>query len=282
MEKEIYSERTGQLLFKLFDAKRENKVSKFRIHHHTTAEIGHITGGEGIYKIENLIYKVKKGKTFFVRSDEQHCIPTVESDFLSSVNLHITPYYLWSVCTDYVNPAILKAIMSREEMNHEITGMEKHFHALNKLLYAEKSQETDSKIRRIVLMIIIELCDKIEENMCEKPVFTEKSKPLLNLENIQNAIMYIDSHFDEEVNVEKLLSVSNLSRSVFSAEFKSYTGMSAIEYLIIRRTERAVYLLKNTDMKISEIAGECGFSNLSNFNRLFKKITRITPKEYRK
>ncbi len=272
MERRIYSRTSQQLLFTLFDACRRKKTGNFRIHHHTTTEIGHITEGEGIYKIENLTYDVKKGKTFLVRSDEQHCIPTVTGEKLSSVNLHITPYYLWSICSDYVEPAVLNSIMSKTAICHEICGVEKYFKELEKMLY---SRGNDSKIRRIVLMLVMEICDNIKAD-------TKVEKPLVYLENIQKSVLYIEKHFSEEIKIENLTSVSNLSRSTFSAEFKKYTGMSAIDYVIIRRLEQAMFLLKNTELSISEVAGECGFTNLSNFNRQFKKMTKLTPGEYRK
>ena len=282
MRKEIYSETTGKLLFALFDKSVEKKLNGFRIHHHTDTELGYIPDGEGLYQIEQRKYDISKGKTFLIRSNEMHCIPTITSPTLQFVNLHITPYYLWSICSDYIETPLLRAIMQKTPLNHEYKGLDKYFNTLKELLYKEDSQATNSAIRLNVLLLITELCKQISEhhgtNLSLSPA---KPSALLNFKSIQKAISYIDTHFNEKIKIENLVSVTNLSRSLFSAEFKNYTGMSAIEYLTIRRIERAMYLLKNTSMSISSIAEESGFTNLSNFNRLFEKIAKITPKQYR-
>ncbi len=148
--------------------------------------------------------------------------------------------------------------------------------------YKETSQSVNSAIRRNVLLLIIQLCDCISnEKKAQLVTSNTKATTISNFKSIQKAISYIDSHFDEKITIDNLISITNLSRSLFSTEFKNYTGMSAIEYLTIRRIEKAMYLLKNTSMSVSSISEECGFTNLSNFNRLFKKITKITPKEYK-
>lgn len=282
MKKEIYSETTGQLLFTLFDRSVEKKLNRFRIHHHTDTELGYISNGEGLYRMEHQKYTANKGKMFFIRSNEMHCIPTITSSALDSVNLHITPYYLWSICSDYIEAPILQTIMQKTPINHEYTGFDKYFITLKELLYKENSQSVNSAIRRNVLLIIIQLCDCISNDREKLPANSNtKAIAVSKFKNIQKAISYIDSHFDEKIKIDNLVSVTNLSRSLFSAEFKNYTGMSAIEYLTIRRIEKAMYLLKNTSMSVSSISGECGFTNLSNFNRLFKKTTKITPKEYK-
>ena len=167
-------------------------------------------------------------------------------------------------------------------MNHEFTGFDKYFITLKELLYKENSQSVNSAIRRNVLLLIIQLCDRISNDQkTQLAISNAKATTISNFKSIQKAISYIDSHFDEKIKIDNLVSITNLSRSIFFTEFKNYTGMSAIEYLTIRRIEKAMYLLKNTSKSISFISEECGFTNLSNFNRLFKKITKITPKEYK-
>lgn len=282
MKKEIYGETTGQLLFTLFDRSVEKKLNKFRIHYHIDTELGYIVSGEGLYRTEHQSYNACGGKMFFIRSNEMHCIHTITTPALYSVNLHITPYYLWSICSDYIEAPVLQTIMQKIPVNHEYTGFDKYFIELKELLYMESSQAVNTAIRRNVLMIIMNLCDIISEEQKTYTAINNKSAALVNLKSIQNAIAYIDSRFYEKIKIEDLVGITHLSRSLFSAEFKSYTGMSAIEYVTIRRIEKAMYLLKNTSMSVSTISQECGFTNLSNFNRLFKKITKITPKEYQK
>ena len=64
--------------------------------------------------------------------------------------------------------------------------------------------------------------------------------------------------------------------------FKNATGIGAIEYICQLRIKKACEMLRDYEDNISDIAAQCGFSNLSNFNRHFKKQLGITPSEYRK
>ena len=63
--------------------------------------------------------------------------------------------------------------------------------------------------------------------------------------------------------------------------FKKAVGLGAIEHLAQLRVNAACEALTDTDKAISDIALDCGYNNLSNFNRQFKKITGSTPNEYR-
>ena len=58
--------------------------------------------------------------------------------------------------------------------------------------------------------------------------------------------------------------------------------MTAWDYVNIKRIEKSLGLLKNTDDTVLSVAAECGYNNTANFNRIFKKITGLTPAEYRK
>ena len=73
-----------------------------------------------------------------------------------------------------------------------------------------------------------------------------------------------------------------MSISGFRRKFKSAVGVSAKEYLSLCRIFRACSLLKKTDKNIIDIAQECGFDDISGFNRCFLKYMNTTPRTYRK
>ena len=73
----------------------------------------------------------------------------------------------------------------------------------------------------------------------------------------------------------------HFSKCYFAHEFKKLTGMTFINYLSVFRLKKAVALLKNSDMKMTEIAEFSGFSNIRSFNRTFKKHFGKSPVEYR-
>lgn len=101
-------------------------------------------------------------------------------------------------------------------------------------------------------------------------------------ETVRPALEYIMEHYSEPITVEQLASVSHLSTSYFMSCFKKAVGLSSIEYLSHLRVNTACDLLLSSKKMISEIAFSCGYGNLSNFNRQFKKTMGCSPNEYRK
>lgn len=101
-------------------------------------------------------------------------------------------------------------------------------------------------------------------------------------ELIRPALEYMNNNFRENITVEQLAQTVHLSKSYFMSRFRQYAGTGAIEYLSQLRIKKVCELLTASDITAAEAAFECGFRNLSNFNRQFKKAVGYTPKEYRK
>lgn len=100
--------------------------------------------------------------------------------------------------------------------------------------------------------------------------------------NIEKAIQYIESHFQEEIKTERLALESGYSLYHFIRVFKEYTGMTPVEYVNLCRVTRAKTLLMETSCPIELIVKQCGFNNNSYFFRIFKKFTGVTPSLFRK
>ena len=92
---------------------------------------------------------------------------------------------------------------------------------------------------------------------------------------------YINDHYAEELRLGDLASLVGMSPSAFSRFFKLRTGKSLSDYVLDIRLGYAARLLVDSTRNISEICYECGFNNLSNFNRIFKAKRSITPREFR-
>lgn len=100
-------------------------------------------------------------------------------------------------------------------------------------------------------------------------------------ETLRPVLQYIKESFREELSVEMLAKQAHLSPSYFMGLFKRTAGMSAIEYINHMRIKAACDILLSSEKTIAETAYECGFRNLSNFNKQFRRIAGCTPAEYR-
>lgn len=91
---------------------------------------------------------------------------------------------------------------------------------------------------------------------------------------------YINDHLDQELGLEELAAIAQLSAFHFCRSFKRSIGFTPHQYVIQQRVERAKLLLKDGKMGISEVAIACGFTHQSHLNRHFKRLTGVTPKNF--
>jgi len=99
---------------------------------------------------------------------------------------------------------------------------------------------------------------------------------------IWKARNFIHAHSSEELSLVRVARAANTSANYFSEKFKEATGMNYVKYVARTRFEKAATLLRQADLRVSEIAFACGFQSLSQFNRVFKKLAGKSPTEYRR
>ncbi len=93
---------------------------------------------------------------------------------------------------------------------------------------------------------------------------------------------YIMENYRKKITAQEVASMVNMSESAFSHFFKKSTNRSFSNFLTETRLGEVCKLLLETQDSVSEICFKCGYKNLSNFNRLFKKYRGMTPVEYRR
>ena len=99
---------------------------------------------------------------------------------------------------------------------------------------------------------------------------------------ILNAISYIQLNLHQELSVANLAEKANQHADYFSRLFQQYTGERPLKYIHEKRIERAQYLMVTTQMTYAEIAIQTGFENIFYFSKIFKKITGMSPGNYKK
>jgi AraC-like DNA-binding protein len=92
---------------------------------------------------------------------------------------------------------------------------------------------------------------------------------------------YIKDNYFKPISLEKISKITHMSPFTFSRFFKKNCGAGFVEYLNRVRTNKACYLLRETDYQVHDIAIECGFVSISNFNKQFRKTEGISPRDYR-
>lgn len=131
------------------------------------------------------------------------------------------------------------------------------------------------QIGRLLYLALSRLAESESRAALDRALAIERSKP------IRAAIRFVEERFREPIGIEQIAQHIHITPAYLSRLFRKAMGMTFIDYLSQRRIAEAKDLLKNTAMKMSDIAFEVGYSHQSYFGRKFKQVTGQTPFEYR-
>ncbi len=136
--------------------------------------------------------------------------------------------------------------------------------------------------RLSALMSIFNILSQTKEyELLASPGFVQKSG-LNESDRTSKITEYIMRNFDSDISLAEIASKSNMAITTFCNCFKENYRVTFVEYLNTVRIGYACKLIAEKDKNVVEIAYECGFKNLANFNRQFKKIKNMTPTDYRR
>ncbi len=121
--------------------------------------------------------------------------------------------------------------------------------------------------------------DENARTLCNSTFVNDKDSS--ESRRVQKVMSYLQTNYQKEVHLAEISNYVGMSEVSFSRFMKKRTGKNFVEYLNDLRLGIASRLLVNSNKSVAEITYECGFNNLSNFNRIFKKRKGTTPKEFR-
>ena len=148
----------------------------------------------------------------------------------------------------------------------------------------DTSAQTSNYVERYMNM---ELWEKMELRGAMLMImshFIREAKPHIwtSDERMKQVLRYIHEHIADKIDVEDLANLASITKTYFIRLFKQEFGLSPVQYINLKKVERAQLLLYTTDCSVKEVAYKLGFSDHSYFIRLFHKVAGITPQEYRR
>ena len=102
------------------------------------------------------------------------------------------------------------------------------------------------------------------------------------IETLKTTLTYIQENYKEKIYIRDLAGLIGMNEQYFCRFFKKVIGRSPMEYVNEYRIKKAIHYLKESDLTVTEICLECGYNNLGNFLREFRKYTSTTPLQYRR
>ncbi|MDE6099059.1 MAG: AraC family transcriptional regulator [Muribaculaceae bacterium] len=131
-----------------------------------------------------------------------------------------------------------------------------------------------------LVMMLHELAESDDYRVLSSSSFTN-APASVDSRRVHKVQMYIQEHYKEEIRLNELAGLVGMSPTAFSRFFKLRTGRSISDYMIDIRLGNATRLLADSSMSVAEICYDCGFNNVSHFNRIFRKKKGCSPREFR-
>lgn len=274
----------GKLTFQymVYRGQLPEYIQSFPAHWHKEMEIIYVVNGQGTVTVQTTKYNLCEGDIILIQPETLHSIEQLNNHHMEYFNI-IFDFNLLESDMSYCYLNFFKPIYERTKI---VPVYIKDSEPLSSLITPHIKYLIDNRKQKFSgdeLMVKSNLYAIIHHinKFC-----TETSDLSLKLESnynkIKEVLMYVQEHYSEKLTVEDAATLINYSPNYFSKLFHELTGTSFIQYVINYRLDIANEKLTNTNLTITEIAEETGFSNLPYFTRTFTAKFGTTPNAYRK
>lgn len=241
-------------------------------------EIVYVHHGSGTFFIDQQFYEMRPGEVFIIPANTIHRAIPEPTDLVTSTAIFFAP--MLAHAGTFEDSFSLEHCFARcrKERNYSLQLPSSSQIELDKRIQAihqEMLLQHRGFRHAIVLYLQQILLDLSRQVVAKHQV--EYSGPAW----LTKALHQIEKQLAEDIGLASLSKEAAVSPAHFSRVFKHWTGMNVTEYIATKRILLAKKLLQATDSNVSEIAEQCGFDSMPYFHRSFKKMTGMTPSQYR-
>lgn len=259
MKYEFHKNITKNFPFILHDTVTITNTIAFPLHWHDTLEILNCIDGSGIVIVDSHTIEINKGSTVVINRGFSH---TIQSEGILKYNcLIIDDEFLQNI----VN---IPATFNFTPLIYDNTL---NMHLCN--IFKEKNEQA----------VGYELAIKANVFSALSIIYRLTGETVVKTDDtsIKHSINFIKNNFTEDISLDDIASSVSLSKSYFMRKFKEYTGCTVNEYLTSVRCKYAKHLLSQPNSSVTEVALQCGFSDISYFTKVFKKNIGVLPSQYK-
>lgn len=233
------------------------------LHIHSHAELFYVKSGNLSTSVGGKSYKMKAGDIAFISPMQVHGFKTEEGEENECITHIFSPQFISDLYTQLTktqpkDPFIIDAIKDESVR-----------FAYDKLM---RIDWLDLELVKALLHLTIVSCFKMVEFIPVKDHIEDR---------LYKVIGYINEHFIEDISIDSIGAAIGISKFSLSRMFSEKIGMSLRTYINSLRFEKMKALFTTTDLTITEVCYECGFSNQRTFNRVCLNLYGKTPKEIR-
>ncbi|MDD4413763.1 MAG: AraC family transcriptional regulator [Oscillospiraceae bacterium] len=245
-------------------------------HFHNAYEMIFVYEGTVEFKIGGSCYQAGPNTMLFISKLEEHNMRIVNGCY-RRFTLLMSPSQLEQLIDD---PKLRSVFISRPPGFRHAFDLSRYADRVKELLEEMRNEyESPDCYSKQALSEMLGLLMILCYRACKEQYPFASKQYVQAVFDVQN---YIDRHFTENIRIKELASRFFISVSYLAHSFREWTGSSPKEYIMRSRIAYAKELLINTDLSVAVIAGRCGFGDVSNFVRSFKKEVSQTPFGYRR
>jgi AraC-like DNA-binding protein len=252
-------------------------IREYPIHWHNSIEILYVLRGSINVNIDTDSFEILEKEMEIINVDEAHRIYSNEDNKV--LIFHIDPYFFEKYYKDINNIFFYTNSTDDGAQEGEEYDLLRNF--LAKLLCeaVQKLEDYDEEIESILVDLLYHLINSFHYLTYEKEELKDKSEQLARYHRISK---YIYNNYDSNITLQEIAKKEFLSPHYLSHEIKYATGYSFTDLVNLTRVEESVKLLLDSDLSISDISDEVGFSHVRYLNKNFKNYYDCTPLQYRK
>lgn len=255
----------------------------YHLHWHQEFEFLIMTKGGAIFHIENRSYEVYEGEGLFVHPKLLHSATALNGLHCDLYAIRFHPSFLTenidsSLYKKYIKPLLMGKLIFEEHYHRGNSWMSRAYSILYELTTFYNVNMEDYEL--IIRSKMLELWHLFYYN--SKPNIKGIQKDIKKTKRLAPVFDFIHKNYNYEFSLKTLADIISVSESQLYRLFKDDVGLSPFTYIIRYRIFKSCTFLIDSNSKISTIANQIGFSNISYYKREFKSIVGCTPSEYRK
>lgn len=271
-----FLDESGNIIIKTFFSCVKPEKRTLRDHHHTECEISLVVSGKGKYSVHGIEYDFCEGDMFLFGSNESHCIVEI-SEELVLMNIYYEPRIFWEAPE---NIELLNIFFNRKKnFSNKIFSSDTFLKNTLTELEVEMSEKKHCykvRVKYLLFSALVHILRSYDFTKADDSAV----KSFSAVSKLKNAVLYIDKNLDKKLTLKEISDIACMTPNYFSTLFKKFNGITLWEYITIKRVEKAIEMIKSTDMTKLEIAEKCGLSGSSNFYKAFAKVTGKKPNDF--
>lgn len=258
------------------------------VHKHTFIEIVYILSGSATHIVGDRAVPASKGDLFIINYDTPHTFVADPhcAEPLIAYDLLFTPSFfdaalLGNTFFESISSSFLfYSLFPEEQLGSDVHISGSSYSVFGELFnkmyleFTNREKGYINIIRAYMTELIIKIFRKMESNQ-------SKDQSSRQTQVVNTTLTYLRKNYQKDVSLDELAAQVFLSKDYFARMFRETTGMPTSAFLQKIRVEEACNLLTGTSLTIKDIAQHCGFHDIKYFYNVFKRLTGLTPRQYR-